>query len=116
MKKPIRESDQILRLENHPGPGPLSPVDCLACGADVTKMIVAGRKIQTAEATSSFQLCNVCLSRLRELIAAYEHAEPAPKREPAACLTCQHGQGAHYRASDVAGCGMRGCDCPGFTR
>lgn len=110
MTAKIHETDQILALEpNHTG-----GAACQSCLAPSDRAIVSGYKSGPGTNTQSLRLCNVCLSRLRELITAYEHAEPE-RRAPAVCLSCQHAQSAHYRTPQAAGCGVKGCDCSGLV-
>lgn len=112
MSEKIPERDQILHLIPTARFGSKL---CSSCREPAECAIESGLTGPSGASTVVLALCNVCLSRLRELITAYEHAEPE-KRDPLICLNCQHNQGAHYRTDRAAGCGIKGCDCSGFVR
>lgn len=116
MSSKIHESNQILRLIPTARFGSKL---CSSCHASADRAIESGLTGPMGSSTTVLALCNVCLSRLRELITAYEHAEPE-KRSPVECAACMHGQGTHYSVPDEKtrvirrGCAWPQCECLGF--
>lgn len=112
MSERIPERDQILHLIPTTRFGSKL---CSSCREPAERAIESGLGGASGASTVVLALCNVCLSRLRELIATYEHADPPAKRAPAPCSTCHHTQRSHYDAgANVRGCAVQGCGCPGF--
>ena len=106
----VASGDQILTLES------TAPRECSSCRETVEKEIVSG--IRGAKgisvATYKLALCNVCLSWLRELIAAHEATPTAVRKVPRICTACGHSIDSHTSGFTRPHCTACGT-CPGFA-
>lgn len=115
----IQSGDQILVLEAVQW----ASRSCSSCREPVEKKIVSGIRHNGGTAQcQTLSLCNVCLSRLRELISEHEATPTAVRKVPAICTACGHTRDSHYVmigrppafAGSSSGCVTCGA-CPGYA-
>ncbi len=104
----IPKDAQYLRL--FPCYGDVEELKCRVC--DVPCRDDAGREIIAGHNGDSngIRLCNLCLTKLRELIVEYENA---PTKVPIRCTACGHEKRHHYTNPGPFNCAA--CACPGYA-